>query len=246
MAPYYITLHGLQRIDYVLHDQQIENALPPTPSQAMSFGVTRNCCKFNTFVTKSSNLNTQSTMKRVIIGALVGTVIFFGFQTTMWVGGFHSDFYSYAARQDTILAVLSQNLPEEGMYMMPMADQDSPDFKVRQQELENQMIGNPWAMVFYHPKMTEFSVFTMLKGVLFSFISAFIIAFIMFQGKFHGFWSRFTVSMLFVVFTLFQGVLGNMNWWEFPWSFIKPQVIDLVAGWGMCSVWLGWFVRPKE
>ncbi len=185
-------------------------------------------------------------MKRVIIGALVATVIYFGFQTALWMGGCHKDFYTHAAKQDTILVCLSANLPGEGHYMMPMADQNSKDFKSRQQELEKHMVGNPWAMVFYHPKMKDFSATTLLIGLLFAFIAAFIAAFIMYMGKFPCFWSRFTVSMMIAVFALVQGVLGNLNWWEFPWSFVKPQVIDLAAGWTLCSLWLGWFVRPRE
>jgi len=185
-------------------------------------------------------------MKRVIIGAIVGAIIYFGFQTTMWVGGFHKDFYTHATQQDSILALLSRTLPAEGMYMMPMADQHSPDFKTRQQEIEKTMIGNPWAMVFYHPEMPDFSVSTLVLGLLFALVAAFIAAFVMYMGKFPCFWSRFTVSMLFALFALLQGVLSNLNWWEFPWSFVKPQVIDLVIGWGLCSVWLGWFVKPRE
>ena len=185
-------------------------------------------------------------MKRVIIGSLVATVIYFGFQTIMWMGGFHKNFYTYAAKQDTLLTCLSRTLPVEGMYMMPMADQKSPDFKIRQQELEKKMVGNPWAMVFYHPSMSEFSAANLLIGILYAFIAAFAAAFIMFMGKFPCFWSRFTVSMLFVVFALVQGVLGNLTWWGFPWSFVKPQVMDLSIGWAICSVWLAWFVKPKS
>lgn len=184
-------------------------------------------------------------MKKVIIGALIGTLIYFGFQTTMWVGGFHKDFYTHAKQQDTILKVLSQTLPVEGMYMMPMADQNSPDYKSRQKELEKTMVGNPWAMVFYHPKMADFAVSTMVMGIIYAFLSALIAAFIMYMGKFSCFWSRFTVSMLFAAFALLQGPLANMNWWEFPWGFAKTQVVDLVIGWGLCSLWLGWFVKPR-
>jgi hypothetical protein len=185
-------------------------------------------------------------MKKMIIGAIVGTLIYFGFQTVMWMGGVHKDFYTYAAKQDTVLSNLSANLPAEGLYMMPMADPKSPDFKSRQQELEKTMIGNPWAMVFYHPKMEEFSARTLIMGIVYSFIGAFIAAFVIYMGKFPCYWSRFTVSMLFAVFTLVLGVLSNMNWWSFPWGFIKHQVLDLVIGWGLCSVWLAWFVKNKN
>jgi hypothetical protein len=185
-------------------------------------------------------------MKKMIIGALVGTLIYFGFQTVMWMGGFHKDFYTYTPEQDTILSNLSANLPSEGLYMMPMSDPNSPDFKAKQKQLEEKMPGNPWAMVFYHPKMEEFSARSLIMGIVYAFIGAFIAAFVIYMGKFPCFWSRFTVSMLFAVFTLVQGVLSNMNWWSFPWGFVKPQVLDLIIGWGLTSVWLGWFVKKEN
>lgn len=185
-------------------------------------------------------------MKKIILGALLGTLIYFGFQTTMWVGGFHKNFYTYAAKQDTVLAALSANLPAEGHYMMPMADPKSPDFKAQQEQIEKRMIGNPWAMVFYHPKMEAFSAKALIMGIIYAFIGALIVAFVIYMGKFPCFWSRFTVSMLFAVFTLAQGILSNMNWWSFPWSFIEPQVLDLVLGWGLSSVWLAWFVKNPD
>lgn len=185
-------------------------------------------------------------MKRIIIGTLVGALIYFGFQTIMWMGGFHKDFYTYATKQDTVLNVLSSSLPTEGLYMMPMADPKSPDFKTQQENLEKTMIGNPWAMVFYHPKMDDFSATYMLLGLFYSLIAALITAIVLYYARFPGFWWRFFISMAFAVFTLTQGVLSNMNWWSFPWSFIGPQVFDLVAGWGLCSVWLAWFIKPAK
>ena len=184
-------------------------------------------------------------MKRVIIGAVVAALIYFGIQTLMWVGGFHRDFYSYAAKQDTILSALSAHLPAEGMYMMPMADNQSPDFKTQQEQIEKTMTGNPWAMVFFHPEMAEFSPRTMILGFGYTLLGAFLAALILFMGKFPTFWSRFTVSMLFAVFALALGPMSTMNWWEFPWNFVKAQVLDLAIGWTLCSLWLGWFVKPR-
>jgi len=184
-------------------------------------------------------------MKKIIIGTLVGTIIFFVFQMIMWEGGFHKDFYSYAPKQDTIMTALGANLPKEGMYMMPMADPKSPDFKAEQEKREKTMMENPWAMVFYHPKMGAFSVTYILMGVLYTLLAVLIAAIVIYYGKFTGFWSRFFVVMAFAAFTMFQSVLGNMNWWSFPWSFVKPQVMDLTFGWAICAVWLAWFVKKK-
>jgi len=182
-------------------------------------------------------------MKKTIIGAVIGTLIYFGFQSVMWMGGFHRDFYTYASKQDTVLKSLEANLPAEGLYMMPMQDPKRPDFEARQEQMEKTKVGNPWAMVFYHPKMADFSGSAMAIGIIYAFIAALIAALILYYGKFPGFWSRFFVAMSFAVFTLAQSVLSNMNWWSFPWGFVKPQVLDLVFGWGLCSVWLGWYVK---
>jgi hypothetical protein len=185
-------------------------------------------------------------MKKIIIGTIVGTIIYFGYQSVMWMGGFHKDFYTYAAKQDTVIKALSENLPAEGLYMMPMSDPKSPDFKAKQEKLEKTMVGNPWAMVFYHPAMSAFSASNLLKGIMHALIGALIVALVLYFGKFSGFWRRFFVSMAFAVFTLAMAVFSEMNWWSFPWSFVKPSVMDLLIGWGLCSVWLAWFVKAKE
>jgi hypothetical protein len=51
--------------------------------------------------------------------------------------------------------------------------------------------------------------------------------------------------MAFAAFALFQGALNNMNWWDFPWSFVRPQVMDLTIGWGVTSIWLAYYVKKK-
>jgi len=45
-------------------------------------------------------------------------------------------------KQDTILSVLSHSLPDEGLCMMPMAENQSPDFEILQKEVEKQAAGN--------------------------------------------------------------------------------------------------------
>ncbi len=184
-------------------------------------------------------------MKKIIIGTIVGTIIYFAFQSVMWEGGFHRDFYTYTPNQDTVMHALARNLPKEGLYMMPMSDPESPDFKTQQEKREKAMVGNPWAMVFFHPKMDNFSAGYLLMGLFYTLVSVLLAALVIFYSNFPGFWSRFLVSMAFAAFVLAQNVFAGMNWWSFPWSFIKPQVIDLIVGWGLCSIWLAWFVRKK-
>lgn len=182
-------------------------------------------------------------MKRIIIGTLVGTVIYFAYQSLMWEGGFHKDFYTYTPRQDTIMQCLSRNLTEDGLYMMPMTDAKSPEFKKNQEKLEKLTIGKPWVMLFYHRSMSEFIVSYLLIGLLYTFIACLLASIVLYTGNFGSFGGRFLIAMAFALFTLSQGVLNEMNWWSYPWSFVRTQVTDLILGWGICSVWLAWFVK---
>jgi hypothetical protein len=184
-------------------------------------------------------------MKRIIIGTIVAALIYFVFQAIMWVGGVHRNFYTYTPKQDTILHILSGNLGQDGLYMMPMADPNSPEFKNQQQEMEKKMPGNPWAMVFYHPRMMDMTAGYMLIGLLYTLIASLVVTIIVYVGNFRGFGGRFFSAWIFAVFTIFMGVLGNMNWWSFPWSFVQPQVFDLLIGWAIASLWIAWFVKRK-
>lgn len=184
-------------------------------------------------------------MKKVIIGTLVGTVIYFAFQAAMWMGGFHKDFYSYTPKQDTIMQFLGRNLTADGLYMMPMPDPNSPTFKQDQEKLEKTAIGKPWTMLFYHSSMSPEMVSYMLKGLMHVFIASLLVTLVLYTGNFGSFGGRFLVSMAFAAFALVIAVFSEMNWWGFPWNYVKSAVFDIVFGWGLCSVWLAWFVKKK-
>ncbi|HNY03661.1 MAG TPA: hypothetical protein PKG48_13775 [Bacteroidales bacterium] len=183
-------------------------------------------------------------MKRIIIGAIVGTIILFAFQALMWMGGCNREFYRYAPMQDSLLSRMSKTLPGEGLYSMPMADPTAADYNAKQAEIRNKLVGKPWAMVFYHTKM-DYSGMGFLYGILGSLIASLFVATVLYAGKFGNFAARFAVVFAFGLFALIMGPLSDMNWWSFPWSFIRPKVLDLVIGWGLVSVWMGWFVKPK-
>ncbi len=182
-------------------------------------------------------------MKKIIIGSLIGTLIFFAYQTAMWMGGFHKDFTEYTSQQESIMADLGKYQLKDGLYMMPIADPNSPDIDKAREERMKANMGKPWAMLFYHPSMNGMDPIYIVNGVLYSLVACLIASFILYRGRFRSFSSRFFVSMGLAIFTLAQGVLDDMNWWSFPWSFIKPQVVDLTLGWGICSLWLAYFVK---
>jgi hypothetical protein len=181
-------------------------------------------------------------MKKIIIGALVATIIYFGWQTCMWMSGAHNDFSRYTPKQDSILTMLSSNLSEEGAYFMPYADPQVERSHEEQEAMMKEKLGKPWAMIFYHPSMKGEGS-GIIMGLIYNFFASWMVCMILYHGGFNSFGMRFLVSMTFAVFAMIQGIGQEMNWWSFPWHFEKAAFIDLIAGWLLASVWLAWFVR---
>ena len=174
-------------------------------------------------------------MKRVLIATLVGAIIFFVYQTAVWMSGVHSGVSKYNPGQDAILEAVSATTTEAGMYMLPAADPASPTFKQDQQRIWEEGVGEPWVMLFYHDSLPGMEMGFMLKGFLFSLLGCFIVCYVLSMAGFDSFGKRFTVSMAFALFALMLGVLDNMNWWSYPWHFVQPEVIDMTVGWAIVS-----------
>jgi hypothetical protein len=184
-------------------------------------------------------------MKRIFIGSFVGALVFFGFQSAMWMSGVNEDFTSFTGRQTEIMNSLSQNLTEDGLYTMPITDPAQHLSQEEREKIMNANIGKPWAMIFYHSNMNEMDPMDLLRGLLFAFVACFLASLVLYHGGFYSFNTRFLTAMAFAAFALFQGALNNMNWWDFPWSFVRPQVMDLTIGWGVTSIWLAYYVKKK-
>lgn len=184
-------------------------------------------------------------MKKVIIGAFVGAIIFFVYETAVWMGGFHSDFSTYSPNQAPIMQTLSEQLHENGAYMMPSVDPTSPNARQLEEKLMTESVGKPWAMVFYHTKMIGMEASYMIKGFLYTLLACLITMLVLYSGRFNTFGKRFAVAMSFSLFALLQCTLAQMNWWDFPWNFIKATVFDLIFGWALCALWFAWYLKEK-
>jgi len=181
-------------------------------------------------------------MKKILINTVVATVIFFAWQSLMWMGGFNDGFSSYTPKQDALMESLNANLDKDGMYMLPSVDPNLPNAKEMEEKLMQERMGKPWAMINFHKSM-EFTYSYMIIGLVYTLLACLIASMVVYHGQFLTFSSRFLVAFAFGLFTLTQGVLDDMNWWSYPWSFVKPEVMDLTLGWGLTSLWTAWYLR---
>lgn len=184
-------------------------------------------------------------MKKTLIGAFVGAILVFGWQAVSHMFmGHHDPAYKQVAGQENVIQALSAFFKEDGQYLVPRPNLGSSQEDV--QKFEEGMKGKPWALVTYHVA----DDYDMAMNAFRSFTTAFlcVIIFIWLIGKTRG--SFFTVFLksIGIGFFVFLFAWYNSNiWMQTPWEVIRPELIDLFAAWGLCGIWLGWWLnRPAN
>ena len=181
-------------------------------------------------------------MKKWIIGSLVGAIIVFAWQAASWMFlNIHSGEEKYTTAQDQILSALASSNLDEGMYMLPNT---KPGTTMKeQQDFMKQNEGKPWAWVFYSKSMSTSMTKPMIMGFVIDLILVVLLISILVRGGLPSFTGIFTGAIAVGIFTFLWGPYMERNWYNVPWSAIQGHLIDAVAAWGLCGLWLGWWLR---
>jgi hypothetical protein len=179
-------------------------------------------------------------MKKLIVGALVGGIIAFGWQTASHTFlDLHYKAESHTPRQDTILAFLNSIGMEEGNYILPRLPQGAS-----QEEMDafvKNLDGRPWATLTYRKSWQTDMGSNILRGFLVTILMAGMLTWILKRMA--------SPSFSTVVLTcVFAGLIGYLT---FPYAAhvwyrvgdAWADLADAVMMWGLCGVWLGWWVR---
>ncbi len=181
-------------------------------------------------------------MKKQIIGALVGGLLIFFWQTLSHVAfNLHEPVQRYTANQDSVLSYLNSHIKEPGGYILPrMADNQSMD------ELEGftkSMAGKPWARVIVYKSYDSNMTDKMLRGLVVDIFIVFL--FIWMIGKL-----RLPSKGTILVMAIFIGLISFSNtvytehvW--YPVFDVRAQLIDAVLGWGIVGLWLAYWMNRR-
>jgi hypothetical protein len=181
-------------------------------------------------------------MKKWILGSLVGAIIVFVWQAASWMFlGIHDDSMRYLPAQDEIMAVLNEKITEEGAYVLPSA----PTKKEQEELWKNNMEGKSWATIIYHKSFSMDMVMPMIRGFFTNLILVLLLVIILTKGGLPNFSGFFTGSLAVGVFTFLWGPYMGRIWYELPWHMIRGDIIDAIAAWGLCGLWLGWWMNRK-
>ncbi len=179
-------------------------------------------------------------MKKIFIGAIVGGIITFAWQTLSWtVLELHLGANQYTPKQDSILQYLGSQFQESGHYFMPT---HPPGASAEEREkVATGAEGKPWAIVSYHTKWNGNMAGNILRGFLVNILMVALLIWILMKIPQASF-STIFLSALFV------GLIGFMH---FPYATyiwyesgdIRADLMDAIVMWGACGLWLGWYLR---
>ncbi|MFY7898901.1 MAG: hypothetical protein ACOVNY_01875 [Chitinophagaceae bacterium] len=184
-------------------------------------------------------------MKKVAISSLVGGVIIFLWQLLSYnLLHLHRDTQKYSPNQDSILKMLTENLSEEGQYLLPTLPAISTPKE--QQRLADAQEGRSWAVVSFHKNYTGDIIGKIIIALLTNIVMVGMLAWIF--SKMEG-WGLFTffVSSVFVGLIVFMNTSVTNRIWNESFG-LTADLIDAVASWGLVGLWMGGYlgVKPKK
>ena len=182
-------------------------------------------------------------MKKLIIGGLVGGILVFLWQTLSWtVLDLHGKEYQQAPAQDSVLSFLNSQFSETGQYYLPHAKEGASSKE--KQQMQEEMQGKPWAVVSFHKAYDMNMVTNIIRGLLAAIISAFFVCWILIKQTNTSFLTTFISSLLIgLVGYLFIPYAMNI-WFQAPG--VVTNFVDVLISWGLCGLWLGWWLNRKK
>lgn len=182
-------------------------------------------------------------MKRSLVAALVGGIIIFIWQFLSWsLINFHESTQQYTPKQDAIMSTLKNEGLQEGGYMMPMLPKTAS--MEEWQQFMKDAEGKPWVSVQYHNELKNNMGLNMVRGLVINFITVFLLCWILTRLSAPTFSTILTASLFTGLIVFFNAAYTNFIWYE---GFdIWAHFIDAIASWGLCSLWLGWYLTKKS
>lgn len=178
-------------------------------------------------------------MKKWIIGPLVGAIIIFAWQFLSWsILPVHDHTAKYTDKQDQIMATLTANITEEGMYMMPSAPT-----KKEQQDMMKNLEGKPWATVIYHNAMDTDMTMMMIRGFLTDFFLVITLIYVLTRSGTPAALRIFAGSVAIGLFSFIWSDYTGHIWFQLPWHMITGDLVDALVAWGLCGLWIGWWLN---
>ncbi len=180
-------------------------------------------------------------MKKTIIASLVGGIILFFWQFLSWTMlDLHRPMQEFSPKQDEIIKYLSENL-DEGNYFLPTVPVGAS--AEENEKMMNAYSGKPWAEVRFHKSfdMNTNMGMNIGRGLLVDIVAVFLLCWFLLKNA-SDFKTTLISCLAFGIIAYLTTDYTTQIWYE---TKSIPNLIDAIAGWGLCGAWLGWWLNRK-
>ena len=182
-------------------------------------------------------------MKKLVIASLVGGIIIFIWQTLSWtVLNLHRPSEQYTPKQDSIMAFLNTQFSEDGSYFLPNHADGASSEEI--QKMMSSADGKPWMQIQYHKALNMNMGANIAKGLVTDIIIVALLCWILLKMTDSGFGKIFMACLITGVIVFLNSPFTIHIW--FPKADLSAHFADAVVGWGLCGLWLGWYLKPKK
>ena len=182
-------------------------------------------------------------MKKAIIGSIVGALIIFIWQFLSFaLIDFHRPAQEYTDKQEAIMSFLDGQGLKDGGYFIPNVPSTASNEEAKL--VMKKYDGKPWARIEYHnvaKNSTNAMIMNMVRGFLVDVVIVLLFSWLV---------SKMAAPSLrtIVASALGVGIISFLSqpYIEFIWykTFdIWAYFLDAVVAWGLTGLWLGWWLR---
>ncbi len=185
---------------------------------------------------------------RLLLAVVLGAIVLQVWGTVSYMAlGWHMTPIKPVENEAEVAAVLKKNAPEHSMFLMPHPDKLPEGAEPHGPESMDNWNRGPIFFGVIRPGEFEFRMGAAIgKTFATNLASAFIIA-ILLAAAANGlnYLGRVGFTMLA---GLFAGIFSHVPyhiWWEFPVSFVVPNVIDAAVHWLLAGLVMAALIKPS-
>lgn len=181
-------------------------------------------------------------MKKILIGAIVGGILIFIWQTLSWtILDLHRPANRYTPKQEEVMNFLNSQFNEDASYFLPNYPPGSSS-EVMEQYMKNAE-GKPWAVIAYHRELKMNMGMNIMRGLIVDILMVGMFCWVLSAFANPRFGNVFLASLLVGLISFINYPYTVHIWYE---TFdLNANLMDAIIGWGLAGLWLGWWYGKR-
>ncbi len=185
-------------------------------------------------------------MKQIILAGVIGAVVYYAWGMAAWMAlPIHHDTMHNLPQEDSVKkALVEQNL-EPGYYVVPTWPKDNDQEKMNAfKEAHRQ---GPIVSIIYAHGGEPMPPAMMAKGMVIDLVAAFVAALLLSGATCCRYYLQrvgFVLGLGLFASVVSYGALWN--WMYFPLDYTLGMVVDVILGWTLVGMVMGFIIKPQH